>query len=318
MNKNKIICSIKFEEEVVCQICNYTHPTTIQNHIRFKHPEISIRDYMIKYDAEITSEKLKVKRAEKSAIKKGPMSNEQKLLRSIKNKKFWEDADIMKEKVSNRMKEAAINGTHPSQTPEYRDMARKSAIERNKTDKQKNAVKKALTGITLPPERVEKSAAGHRGIPLKESTKWKLSEVHRKAFASGKRNLNGRYIGSIWSEKNKKVIYYRSKLELLYINKLENDINVTVYRTEFPRIKYEIDGKFHTYLPDFFINEKDVVEVNAKVIFYLNKNKKEAKAKAARQYCLENGLTYKILYEEDLGVIVNLPSYMKKYNFPNG
>ena len=45
--KNEL--KIKFENEVICQICGYKHPTTIQNHLRFKHPDITIQEYYIKY-----------------------------------------------------------------------------------------------------------------------------------------------------------------------------------------------------------------------------------------------------------------------------
>lgn len=308
---------IKFENEVICQICGYKHQTTIQNHIRFKHPDITIQEYYVKYNSEITSEELKRRRAEKSSVKKGPMSEEQKQIRSQKNKQFWECADNKKKEISDRMKEAAVNGTHPSQTLEYREMARKSAIKRNKTDKQKEAVKVALTGIKLPKERIERSAAGHRGIPLSEETKKKISLVHRKAFASGSRKISGKFIGKIWSHKNNKYIYYRSELELIYIVKLENDISVVTYKTDYPHIKYELNNEIFTYFPDFFINEKDMVEINSYTVFYLNKDKKEAKVIAARKYCQENGLTYKILYEDDLGVEYRLPDYIKNYNFPH-
>jgi len=315
MNKNKIICSIKFEEEVLCQICNYTHPTTIQNHIRFKHPEISIHDYMIKYGAEITSEKLKIKRAEKSAVKKGPMSDEQKFLRSVKNKEFWEYADDMKEKVSDRMKKAAVNGTHPSQTLEYKEMARKSAIKRNKTDKQKEAVKAALTGIKLPKERVERSAAGHRGIPLSEETKKKISLVHRKAFAAGIRVPTHAKIRGYYNKKDGNKIPYMSNLELIYFKKLDEENKDWEYETI--RISYILNGIERTYFPDILVrSDNELLEIKSKYFWYYHKEMCEVKAIAARKYCQENGLTYKILYEDDLGIKYTGPDYIKNYNFP--
>lgn len=308
---------IKFENEVICQICNYKHPTTIQNHIRFKHPDITIQEYYIKYNSEITSEELKRKRAEKSSVKKGPMLEEQKQIRSQRNKQFWENADDKKKQVSKRMKLAAEKGFHPSQTDSFKKMAGENAIIRNKTDKQKEAVKAALTGIKLSKERIEKSAAGHRGIPLSEETKRKISIAHKNTFASGNRQISGKFIGKIWSDKNNKYIYYRSELELIYIVKLENDISVKIYKTDYPHIKYELNNEIFTYFPDFFINEKDIVEINSYTVFYLNKDKKEAKAEAARKYCQENSLTYKILYEDDLGVEYSVPDYIKNYNFPH-
>ena len=97
---------------------------------------------------------------------------------------------------------------------------------------------------------------------------------------------------------------------------LEKNQSVIKYETDFPRIQYELNGKQYTYLPDFFINDKEIVETNSYNVFYLNKAKKEAKAAAARKYCEENGLTYKILYEDDLGIEYSVPEYIKNYDFP--
>jgi len=319
MTNKKVICSIKFEKDVICQICGYTHPTTIQNHIRFKHPEIKPREYMKKYGAEITSEVLKKRRAEKSAVanKGKKASKETKLKLSESGKARWANDPEARKKMAEITRQRAKDGTHPSQTEEFRKKASENAIKRNKTVKQKEAVKKALTGRKLPPEQVEKSAAGHRGIPLSEETKRKISAVHRKAFADGTRKTTGKFIGKYWSIKNNKYIHYRSKLELKYMEQLEGDDTVNEYKTDYPCIPYEVNGEKHTYLPDFLINNKNLIEVNSYNVFYLNKTKKEAKAEAARKYCAEHNLTYKILYEDDLGIEYNIPQYIKNYSFPH-
>jgi hypothetical protein len=65
------------------------------------------------------------------------------------------------------------------------------------------------------------------------------------------------------------------------------------------------------------VNGNELVEVKSKYYWYLDKNKCCAKARAAREYCKKQGWTYKILYEDDLGIDVSgYPDYIKNYNFP--
>jgi len=104
-----------FEHEVECQICGHKSTTNIQNHIRFKHPEISIKDYMNKYDAEIMSEDAKKSRAAKclGKNKDKSASQETREIMSQKNKQFYIDHPEKRKIIALRQKEIYDSGNHP-------------------------------------------------------------------------------------------------------------------------------------------------------------------------------------------------------------
>lgn len=315
-NRNKVERSLKFESEVICQMCEYKHPTTIQNHIRFKHPETTCKEYMEKYDAEITSEELKRKRKEKSSVKRRPLTQEEKDLKSQKNKDFWADNEDKRKEVGERIHNLALEGKHPSQTKEFKEKASERMIERNKSDEQIQIVKDAMTGREFSQEWKDAISQGSIGKVLTKEHKKHMSETHKKNIASGKRKTAGKYIGKFWSNKNQQEIYYRSELELMYMKQLEIENYVKEYTCDKVRIPYLLDNEKYTYLPDFLINNKLLVEINSYNVFYLNKRKKEAKVLAAREYCKERGWKFKVLYEDDFGVEYSVPDYVKRYKFP--
>lgn len=314
----KIKRSLIFEKEVMCQICGYKHPTTIQNHIRWQHPEINCKEYMNKYDAEITSEELKRKRTKKSSVKKGSMSEQEKLKRSKANKKFWSNNEGKKKEVAERMSFLAQNGQHPKQSKKAREQARQHMIEMNKSSEQINRVKKALTGRKLSNERCKAISKGHIGILHTEESKKKISETKLKKFANGDYDhLNpGKIKGYYYSIKMKKKFSYKSELELEYYKILDKSPNVKNWEVEKIKIPYKLKNKWHTYFPDVLVNGNEIHEINSKMVWILNEEKKLLKMEAAKKYCKEKGWKYRIIFEDEIGIEYGIPDYVKDYKFP--
>lgn len=304
-----------FKKEVECQICGFKHPKTLQGHIKKEHKHLSIKEYKEKYQAEIVTEELKESRRKSSSFSRGPMSEEDRIRRSLSSKKFWDENKEKRKEVSDRMKQLAEKGEHNFQRDDVKNRNKKRISKLNKSEEHVEIVKKALTGKILPRDQVEKSAEGHRGYKHSEEAKLKMSESQKKSFLSGDRKEPGKYLGKIWSSKNNKYIHYRSELELLYIHELEKNNEVKEYKPGFS-MPYELDGETHVYFPDFVINNNIIVEINSKNVFYLNRKKKEIKVKTARKFCEENGYKYKILYEDYFGIEYNIMDETLNYNFP--
>lgn len=304
-----------FEKEVICQICGFRHSRTLQGHIKKQHKDISVKEYKKLYNAEIVTEELKRDRSKKCSKPRGPMSEEEKRKRSLANKKFWEQNVEKRQEVSERMKQLAEEGRHNFQKDEVKKRNSERLVELNKSEEHRKIVSDRFLGKERPEEHVRKSAEGHIGYKHTEEAKMKMSKSQKASFASGKRKEPGKYLGKIWSNKNNKYIYYRSELELLYIHELERIENVTKYDCGFG-IPYKLNNEQYTYFPDFIINNDTIVEINSRNVFYINRDKKEAKVEATREFCKENGYEYRILYEDYFGVEYNTNEEVLNYDFP--
>jgi hypothetical protein len=106
--------------------------------------------------------------------------------------------------------------------------------------------------------------------------------------------------GSITSIKNDNPIEYESSLERDFICLLEFDREVLRY-CEQP-INLKMDGVFYT--PDFYIEyssgRREIVEIKYSDDLLLNYDKYSPKFELAKQYCLDNDITFKILTEADI------------------
>ena len=310
-----------FENEVECLMCGYKHATTIQNHIRWQHPETNVKEYKEKYNAEITSEVLKRRRAEKSskANKGRVQTEEEKLNRSIKNKAHWEGNVEAKKKVADRIHQLALEGNHPKQTVEGREQARQHCIKMNKTKKHAKRVSEALKGHKDSDETRKKKSIGHIGIKHTEKSKNKISETRREGFRSGrlkptenkKLGLKGMY----FSTKENKEIYYDSKLELAYYKILDNDLSVVTWERCKDKIPYQLDDGWRMYYPDVLVNGNEIHEVKAKWFWVKNKVVNNKKLLAAKEYCEEKGWKYKVIFEDEIGIDYGMPDIIKDYDF---
>lgn len=117
-------------------------------------------------------------------------------------------------------------------------------------------------------------------------------------------------------------IRFRSLLELNYLILIEEDNNINSYIYEPFHIEMD-NGK--TYMPDFLINNKIVVELKAKK--YVERvagvqDKVSYKQSQAIKYCTSHNLEYRIIYDEDIGFdsrkmkhyIKDNPNIVAKYN----
>ena len=135
-------------------------------------------------------------------------------------------------------------------------------------------------------------------------------------FAQGKFNLKNpdKYIGG-------RSPTYRSSWEFAFMRMCDNNQNITQWASEAIKIPYRnpFTGKFTIYVPDFFLvygdrNGKQHVELvevkpanqtikekvgnstSNKALYVLN----QAKWQAARAYCKQKGMYFRIVNEGDI------------------
>lgn len=180
-----------------------------------------------------------------------------------------------------------------------------------------------------------------RKAPVYERTpemRAKISQSLKKYYAEHPQNpephilnwKNGKYDnvdfkigigGQLYSLKTNQTIRFRSLLELYYMLQLEQNPYVITYKYEPFKIKMENN---HTYMPDFLINNKDVIELKSKKYVQRVAGVQEKvlyKKNEAEKYCKQYNYTYKIVYDEDIGFeskkmkyyLRDNPDIIKKY-----
>ena len=126
-----------------------------------------------------------------------------------------------------------------------------------------------------------------------------------------------KYVGDV------KKIVYRSLLERRFMRYCDLNQDILFWASEELPIRYfnPIDKKYHRYFPDFVVKtskqKKYMIEVKPsrqigkpkpgkkKTKTYMKESfeyiKNQAKWQAAKSYCEDNGLEFKIISEKDLG-----------------
>lgn len=105
--------------------------------------------------------------------------------------------------------------------------------------------------------------------------------------------------GLMFSIKNQKDIYFRSLLELNYFILFEQNEEVKYYDVEPFQIK--ISNNSH-YTPDVLINNQYLIEIKPSChLNYTDSKRFESEVEAAKKYCDENQLEYRVLYDTDIG-----------------
>ena len=131
--------------------------------------------------------------------------------------------------------------------------------------------------------------------------------------------------GHITISKNTKDkdIYFRSLLELCYIIKMQESDDVSTITSE-PFFIDLVDGS--TYLPDFLINDKILVELKPYNHLKWRTDSKNDRFKkemdGAVKYCNEHGYEFKLIYDTDLDFktdkykryLLSHPEIIEKYN----
>ena len=122
---------------------------------------------------------------------------------------------------------------------------------------------------------------------------------------------------------NTKQIVYRSLLERRFMRYCDLNEDILYWASEELPVRYynPLDKKYHRYFPDFVVktvnNDKYMIEIKPsrqvakpkppkkKTKSYLRESfeyiKNQAKWQAAKSYCDDNGMQFKVITEKDLG-----------------
>ena len=122
---------------------------------------------------------------------------------------------------------------------------------------------------------------------------------------------------------NTKQIVYRSLLERRFMRYCDLNEDILYWASEELPVRYynPLDKKYHRYFPDFVVktvnNEKYMIEIKPsrqvakpkppkkKTKSYMRESfeyiKNQAKWQAAKSYCDDNGMQFKLITEKDLG-----------------
>ena len=122
---------------------------------------------------------------------------------------------------------------------------------------------------------------------------------------------------------NTKQIVYRSLLERRFMRYCDLNEDILYWASEELPVRYynPQDKKYHRYFPDFVVktvnNEKYMIEIKPsrqvtkpkppkkKTKSYMRESfeyiKNQAKWQAAKSYCDDNGMQFKVITEKDLG-----------------
>mgnify|MGYP001481715358 FL=1 len=122
---------------------------------------------------------------------------------------------------------------------------------------------------------------------------------------------------------NTKQIVYRSLLERRFMRYCDLNKDILYWASEELPVRYysPLDKKYHRYFPDFIVktvnNEKYMIEIKPsrqavkpkppkkKTKSYMRESfeyiKNQAKWQAAKAYCEDKGMQFKIITEKDLG-----------------
>jgi len=179
------------------------------------------------------------------------------------------------------------------QSEETRKRISKSMKGRKQSEEHKKNLSESRKGKKQSEEHIRKRVEKNRGRKRSEETRKQMS-------ISANNRIDPRCVsGYFFSEKMQKEIFYQSSYELRALEMFEKDENIwSIERYNLGSIKYRINGSFHSYSPDYFLNEKIVIEVKAE--WMLKDEIVLAKFEAAKKYCREKGFEFKILTEKDL------------------
>lgn len=118
-----------------------------------------------------------------------------------------------------------------------------------------------------------------------------------------KRNISANEFsltGQIKSLKRNDLVDFESSLERDFIYILEFDENVRYYYEQ----PLKIEFKDRYYVPDFFVEywdgTKEVIEIKYTIDLIENASKYVAKFKVAEEFCNSNGMTFKIITENEI------------------
>lgn len=133
-------------------------------------------------------------------------------------------------------------------------------------------------------------------------TRTKMSLTHKKRWRNGLGN-GGTIKGHFWSEKNNRIIHFRSSWEYYAFQLLEKMKMVKAYEVEPFSIAYRCGyNNVKSYIPDILIHYQnelsELVEIKPKK--FVKNEVVLRKAKAARQFCNLNNMNFSIWTEDEI------------------
>lgn len=245
-----------------CKICGLEFKT-ISYHIRYKHPEYTIKEY---YD---------------------------KFLRK-NNEGFCENCgkESIFININKGYSKCCCNDCRLAILRSDNNYAKRPECKQKISEKLKG--NKHTLGYKFTEEQ-------RKNVKLAIKKSWDESP-ERKLKLSQTIYCNPKYKqGYFDSKKNGKKIHYRSSFELEMYNILENIEEVLEYDTECLGIEYIYRGKKKMYLPDVIVKFKDltyIIEIKPKHM--LSDELNMIKFQAARQYCELNNMKFLIVTEDEL------------------
>lgn len=173
--------------------------------------------------------------------------------------------------------------------------------------------------------------------------KAKIAQTLHEGFSSGRIKMNTEALSKAWADgkyKNSpmgrgiqgffeskkhikgKDVYFRSLLELKFLIMIEEKEDVTEFKWEPFTIKME-DNRHYT--PDCLIGNTLIELKPRKHLLYSKdkiNNRFQKEVEAAQKYCKENGLIFKIIYDDEIDFdsnkfrryFLNNPEIIEKYN----
>lgn len=102
-------------------------------------------------------------------------------------------------------------------------------------------------------------------------------------------------------------IFLRSSYESAFVRQLDEDDNILSFLSEPLKIPYIVEGRKRNYVPDFLIEyrdgRKEIIEVKPHAL--VENDVVIIKSNAARKFCNDLGLSYRIVTELDLDFLHN-------------
>jgi len=138
-----------------------------------------------------------------------------------------------------------------------------------------------------------------------EEMKNKISATRAKRWANGEYD----HIKMAWAkgkyffQKAGKEVWYRSSWELAYMKYLDSREDIISCEYEGLKISYhDLQNKKRYYIPDFLVEHESGKKVLYEVKPFLRKDSEtnKRKFKAARKYCKENNMKFKVITERYL------------------
>lgn len=218
----------------------------------------------------------------------------------LKNKEPLCKSCMLKERITQYNKSVA------GLTPEERFGEEKGKKFRQKMSEVTSGENNPRYGVEVLKETREKMRKAQIGKTYEDKFgKEGAIEIRKKLSKANSGSNNPMYgkpspqgSGNGWSGWYKG-FYFRSILELSFLKVNLNENLKSAENIKIPYIDY--NGVKRNYLPDFILNDKELIEI--KPLSLINSLENKLKFEAAEKYCEENNLIFKVFTENDFKVL---------------